>query len=274
VTVALPPADDAPPPIPEPAFAPDAAPATAAVASDSGFGPLPWILALLLLGAGAFFYFHRQRSRGGELAFAGGPAEAFVPPPAATPPARAPAPAQPRAAAPPAATGIVATRLRPWLDIEFEPLRCLVEEGQAGIEFSLAVFNSGSAPARDVLIEAVMINAGQEQDRDISAFFDNPQGSGERIPAIAPMQRIRLKTAVGLPLDQIRQFEAQGRRFFVPLIAFNALYSWAGNQGQTSVSYLVGRAGETEKMAPFRLDLGPRIFRGLGAREHELRIRR
>jgi hypothetical protein len=37
---------------------------------------------------------------------------------------------------------------------------------------------------------------------------------------------------------------------------------------------LVGRAGETEKMAPFRLDLGPRIFRGLGAREHELRIRR
>jgi hypothetical protein len=87
------------------------------------------------------------------------------------------------------------------------------------------------------------------------------------------MQRIALRTAVGLPLDQIRQFEGQGRRFFVPLIAFNVLYVWGNNEGQTSVSYLVGRSGEAEKMAPFRLDLGPRIFRGLGAREHELRIR-
>jgi hypothetical protein len=36
----------------------------------------------------------------------------------------------------------------------------------------------------------------------------------------------------------------------------------------------VGREGEGEKMAPFRLDLGPRIFRNLGARPHHMQVRR
>jgi hypothetical protein len=52
----------------------------------------------------------------------------------------------------------------------------------------------------------------------------------------------------------------------VPLIAMNALYRWSGGEGQTSVSYLLGRDIKGEKMAPFRLDLGPRLFRGVGAR--------
>ena len=41
---------------------------------------------------------------------------------------------------------------------------------------------------------------------------------------------------------------------------------WSAGEGQTSVAYLVGRDTKGEKMAPFRLDLGPRIFRGVGAR--------
>jgi hypothetical protein len=50
------------------------------------------------------------------------------------------------------------------------------------------------------------------------------------------------------------------------VIAFNALYAWSGGEGQTSAAYLLGRASSADKMAPFRLDLGPRIFRGLAAR--------
>jgi hypothetical protein len=30
---------------------------------------------------------------------------------------------------------------------------------------------------------------------------------------------------------------------------------------------------DSEKLAPFRLDLGPRIFRNLDAREHEVKLR-
>ena len=42
--------------------------------------------------------------------------------------------------------------------------------------------------------------------------------------------------------------------------------------GRTSRSWLVGREAETPpaKMGPFRLDLGPRIYRSVGQRQHEL----
>jgi hypothetical protein len=87
------------------------------------------------------------------------------------------------------------------------------------------------------------------------------------------LKRVALKSAVSLTLDQMRQFEVAGKRIFVPLIGFNALYRWSGGDGQTSASYLVGRDTQSEKLAPLRLDLGPRIFRGLGARQHNIGVR-
>jgi hypothetical protein len=51
------------------------------------------------------------------------------------------------------------------------------------------------------------------------------------------------------------------------MLALNALYKWSsGSEGQTSASYLLGRDTQGEKLAPFRLDLGPRLFRAVGAR--------
>jgi hypothetical protein len=57
-----------------------------------------------------------------------------------------------------------------------------------------------------------------------------------------------------------------GRQVFVPLIAFNVLYSSGSSEAQTSAGYMLGRDTKSEKLVPFRLDLGPHIFRGLGAR--------
>ncbi|MBA2770934.1 MAG: hypothetical protein H0U34_02790, partial [Sphingomonas sp.] len=59
------------------------------------------------------------------------------------------------------------------------------------------------------------------------------------------------------------------------LAALTVLYRWgSNNHGQTSASYLVGKETKTDKLAPFRLDIGPRVFRGLAAREHQLRVRK
>jgi hypothetical protein len=71
---------------------------------------------------------------------------------------------------------------------------------------------------------------------------------------------------VTAPRENMQLFEIGGRQVFIPLIAFNALYSWSNSSGQTSASYLLARDTKGEKMAPFRVDLGPRIFRGVGAR--------
>jgi hypothetical protein len=273
---------------PQPGFAP--APAPVEDISDNQQGNyLPWLLALLLLAGGVGLYAWRQRSRP-SYATASGLADALVqaePAPAPKPVQRAPSP-QPtspspsegivstrlRPAAPSAPPGIVSTRLRPWLEIEFTPGRCVVENDTATIQFDVAVFNSGGAPARDVLVEASMFNAGPTQDEEIGAFFAHPVAEGDRIPAIPPLKRIALKSAVTLAGDQLRQFEVAGKRIFVPLVGFNALYRWSGGEGQTSASYLVGRDNQGERMAPLRLDLGPRVFRGLGAREHSVSVRK
>ena len=89
--------------------------------------------------------------------------------------------------------------------------------------------------------------------------------------SIAPLGRISLKSVARLPLDQVHHFEASGRKMFVPMVGFNILYRFGPADGQASASFLVGRGNEQdEKLAPFRIDLGPRIFRGLASRAHSI----
>ena len=243
----------------------------------------PWLLAVLVAAAAGAFFLLRTRSR---PAFAGGleadlfsaPEPAPVPPPAPRAPQPEPAsapPAQPALKGSPAggvvstglrpSRGVVSTGLRPWLDIAIQPLRCIVDESKVTIEFEIELFNSGAAAARAVLVEAMAFNAGPTQDQEIGAFFEKPVGQGDRIDAIPPLQRISLRTQVVAPRENVLVLDAGGRQVFVPLIAFNALYRWTGREGQTSVSYLLGRETDGEKMAPFRIDLGPRQYRKVGA---------
>jgi hypothetical protein len=238
----------------------------------------PWILAALVAAGAAAFFLLRNRSR---HAFAGGaqidmftapepaPAPAAPPPITKAPqpapkPAPAPAPTPPKPASP-VPGGIVSTGLRPWVEVAMNPLRCIVEDAHVTFEFELELFNSGTAVARDILVEAMAFNAGPTQEQDIGMFFAKPAGEGDRIEGIPPLQRMTLKTQVVAPRENVQVLEAGGRQVFVPLLAFNALYRWNGREGQTSVSYLLGRDTKSDKMAPFRLDLGPRLFRDVGA---------
>jgi hypothetical protein len=280
--------------------------------NEDGDSTLAWIIVLLLAGGAAVAFLFRSRWRE-EPALAAGPISlpremeprSFppVPPPPPIPelaPQSAPLVRAPviggitikrpdafalKGAAsqyPIGAGGIVSTRLRPWLEIEFDPTRAVIDEARASVEFDVIVTNSGNAPARNVLVEACMINAGTEQEAELRRFFEKPIGAGDRMAAIAPLAKIALKSIVSLPLDQVRAYEVNGRRLFVPLVAFNALYEWGSSAGQTSASFILGRAtssseGEGEgdsRMAPLRLDLGPRNFRGLEGRRHPLGMRR
>lgn len=267
--------------------------ASPTLADDSGGLPWAWIAALIaLVGGGAFIAWSRRNRRSayddpGRLAFAGlvpdaEPAARPVPPvrPRANPvppraqPAPQPRPAPPAAPAPkPVDDGlIVSTRLKPDLAIQFEPDRAVVTESDVMIQFDVVLVNNGSAPARDVLVEARMVCAHAGQDQEIGAFFHQPVGKGDRIAIIQPLGKVALKSSVRLPWSQLRSFEVEGRSLLVPLVAFNVLYN---NNLQTSASYLVGRGTPAdEKLGPFRLDLGPRIFRGLSARPHSMGLSR
>ena len=242
--------------------------------SESG-GGLPtwtWLLAAVaLVGAGAWFFL-RQRPREGYAGvgefddLVARPAAEPAPPPVRPAPPPPPPPAKPK--------GVVSTGLRPWIELQFEPERAIVDGGKAAVEFRVSIVNSGSLPARDVFVGACLLNAGAHQDQQLKAFFGRPAGEAESVPVIGPLQTITVSNVVVLPRDQFQPIEIEGRSLIVPLVAFNCLYSWSNGSGQTSTSYLVGKQTEGEKLAPFRLDLGPRVFRNLAARENEVRIRK
>jgi hypothetical protein len=278
----------------QPGVVPVEPPASASIPVDSGPSFWPWLLAALAVGVAVVVFGMRQRSR--QLATAGGPMDfgtterepparplqrAASPPPAPRPAAAPTPPMRPTAVPPPSATVsttmpgmIVSTRLRPQLDIQFMPERLIVESDRVSIQFAAIVLNSGNAPARDVLVEATMFNAGATQDEEIAGFFAHPVARGERIPEIPPLKTLTLRSAVTLPFAQIRVYEVEGRKLFVPLVGFNALYRWGGKDAQTSESFIVGIDTQAERMAPFRLDGTPRQFRNLGARAHTVRVRK
>ena len=147
-----------------------------------------------------------------------------------------------------------------------QPLRCVVDDAEVTIEFEIELFNAGTAPARAVLAEARLFNAGATQEQELAAFFANPIAAGEGLDAIEPLKRVSFASRVVAPRGAIQEYELAGRKTFVPLIAFNAVYEWSGSKGQTSAAYLVGRDTGSDKLGPLRLDLGAREFRGLAGR--------
>ena len=273
ITAALPPVGDSPS-----GTTFDTNPVSApAIPAPTNNIPLPWLLAagLLLAGAGAYFWRHRRRG-----ALAGADDDAYVTAPEAflEP---APQPAQPlQRAAPkpdpaprPDPIGIVSTRLRPWLEIAFKPTKCTIDDENVTFEFELGLFNSGSTPARAILVEASYFNAGDDQDKAIEQFYANPVGEGGRAVSLGPLKQMIIATKVVTPRAQVREYEAGGRKVFVPLIGFNALYRWSSGEGQTSASFILGRATSGEKLAPFRLDMETREFHTLGQRPLPVALR-
>lgn len=254
----------------------------------------PWLAALIaLIGGGAFISWsrrskHRRYADAGRMAFAGLVADTDVetaplpptrPRPDPVPPRAQPSPRPdpvPPSAPKPADDGLIkSTALKPELNFQFVPDRAVVTDQEVMLQFDVVLTNSGAAPARDVLVEAKMVPAHAGQDQEIAAFFQQPQATGDRMAGIPPLGKISLKSAVRLPIDQLHSFEVEGRKLFVPLVAFNILFRGGGGEGQASASFLVGRGTDgDEKLAPFRLDLGPRIFRGLSSRPHSMGLQR
>ena len=290
--------------------APPASPPRPSLVSDvpvtESSSLLMWVAALLFAGgAGAVYWYLRHgRARpamagGYRAGYARQPAAAPQPAPSPAPLPRAAAPSQeplaqrplpttlrpkpdalvssaPPAAAPPAKpVGIVATSLRPWIDVELTPDRALVDDNGAAIAFNVTLVNSGSAPARDVSIEACLLNAGTRQDAELSEFYLKPKKSSDSIPVIAPMARVPLRTAVKIPREMIHEYEVEGRKLFMPMVAVSTCYRWSSGEGQTGASFLVGKGQEAEeRLAPLRVDQGNRSWQRLGARRYEKGLRR
>jgi hypothetical protein len=268
---ALPAPPIAAPPMAEAEPAPVRAPAPTPAASKGGVPWLPIALGVAALLALLAFLKLRGRRRTDEAVEE--PQTAPEPAPAV---AKQPAPAAPQPAPAAAPAGdIVAIQLRPWIELEFRPARAASTLTEANVQFELVVRNTGSAPARDLRVEVRMFNAGPTQEQEIEAFYAEPirERTPPALPVLPPKSEVQVSSAVALPNEQVREVTIQGRRLFIPTVAFNVVYDYGqGKSGQTSASYLVGRETEpaSGKMGGFRLDLGPRLYRSVGQRPTRL----
>jgi LPXTG-motif cell wall-anchored protein len=269
--------------LPEPPAEPVTEPAPArapAAAEPKGSGWLwPAAGGALLLAFAAFFLFRRRRalaereaerdSARGELGGvlmaepqAGPRAEPEVRPVS-----------EPRPEPEPSLPPEVPAAPRPWIELDIVPERAAATENEVYVRYALTLTNKGDSDARNIRIDPRLFNAGAEGE--MLAFFQGAihELSGSPHVVIRPGGSLKLNGQVAMPNAELREIELGGRRIFVPMVAINVAYDWAGGgAGRTSRSWLVGREAEvpTEKMGPFRLDLGPRIYRSVGRREARL----
>lgn len=262
--------DIAPLAVPAPAMSEPSVPASAEAASSGMMWPA--LAAGLALLGGLFFY--RRRCR---LALAGD-AEILE---------RAPLP-EPAPEPAPGPAGLVSIRrpvpvqlkeedetLKPVLELEFRPERMVATDAQAAVHFELFVRNAGGGPARNVRVEAMMFNASAQQNQEIAAFLATPtqMDSAAASLSLQPGQAVQMRSNVVMPKQNVREIHIDGRPLFIPTVAVRIVYQWGrARSDQTHKTYLVGIENQKspQKMGPFRLDLGPRIYRSVGGRQIEL----
>ena len=169
----------------------------------------------------------------------------------------------------------MSTRLRPWLDLHITPARLLLTDEGAQLAVECVLQNSGSVPARDVRIEATLINVREQQDEEFAAFFKRESARAAAAADVGPMSRTAVKSSVVMKREAIQAYGAEGRALFVPLLLFNVRYRWATGEGQSAACFLLGRGrGGQDKLAPFRLDRGRQDYRDLDFRRLSASVRR
>ncbi|WEK01986.1 MAG: hypothetical protein P0Y59_10010 [Candidatus Sphingomonas phytovorans] len=195
----------------------------------------------------------------------------------------APAPEEPPTAPPLPAVEIVppvppapAVSARATLDIEVRVKRAGTNLLSAAVEYDIVVRNVGQAVARAIQVDVRLLSAGVEQDGWIATLFSSPI---ERpiTPSFELPSRgaIELSGMAMMPKDMLSVMTVQDRILFVPVLAINMLYEWEGGTGQTAISHVIGiDRGEGVKMAPFRLDAGPRMHEGVNSLPYTVSVRR
>lgn len=284
----------APRPAPAEPAAPQAAPAPApttpaaepplsAPADASSWGWIAGSIALLAAIVAAAWLFLRRRPEEQEP-FIEEQESAPTPPPSAPRPASAkptPAPPTPQPKAPPPVPA-APTAERPWIDLTLEVRSARLSLMGATIGYALTLHNRGKRSADDILIRTFMANADTNQQAQLQQFFAGAIGlPAHSAVSLAPGQSHSLTGELRLLPDQIAPVQMGDRALLIPLVAFDAQYRWSDEpdgapvgSGRTGRAFIVGqeKTPPADRLAPFRVDQGPRQFRTPGSRATALEL--
>lgn len=274
----------APPIAPADNAAPAAPPAEQPPAENAGAGSiLPWLigglLALVGIGAAVLLLRRRRTQAVAPQPAAAAPASPPAPPkptappkPAAAPPPPVPAPMPEAAAAPDAAE-------RPWVDMDLVVSQARYSLMGVTVAYNLILHNRGTRAAQDLLVRGIIGNAGAQQQALLQGFFGGQDGLPlHSVVTIAPGETLHLAGELRLAPDRIVPVEMGQRSLLIPIAAFDAAYRWQPDEGEneggglsagrTARAFIVGQEQEppTARLAPLRLDQGPRQYRRPAAR--------
>ena len=211
-----------------------------------------WIFAALLFALlGGFLLWRRRRTA---------PEQPIAPPFAKVPDARTTARSATvtKVPEPPLAA--------PTITIGFQPRSANATLINAVLKFELTLSNPRHDDLTNIRINGAMDQARQDGSRnpvlaDLSLM--------QEVQCLSRGKHATILTEFRIPLTSISPIIFQSQALFVPMVQFAVEFT-DGNGGKhvQTASFLVGREHQPPRprMAPFRLDLGPRSFAPVGCR--------
>lgn len=136
----------------------------------------------------------------------------------------------------------------------------------AVLNYTITLTNTSDEDLHDINLSGAMMQADAATARDDGSETGHMLHHTESLSA---GETITLTGDIRLPLNAIRPITFKSQALFIPLARFGVVYADQNKaQHRQSVSFIVGREYEPPrpKMAPFRLDLGPKIFHPVGQR--------
>ena len=283
------------PPLVSDPVGPAARPAPPVTAPGGGLIPWwPWALTVLGLIAAGVWWLSRTRAAaaiGSDAAMATADVSAPTMPPKATAPRPLPRaePVSPQPAPPPVAPPVVTepprtpapapqhlpVTGRAQLDMALRVDEIEMLADRARISFALMLTNRGELAATGGLVRIALQQAHRNQDAMLARFFD---GAGGSVVAedlnIAPGAVEVVQRSALLPLDQVEPMLIGGYPSLIPVAGFDVTYHWDGDGdafGQVAGAYVLGTSSANDgRVAPIRLDQGPRRLAKAAARATEL----
>jgi hypothetical protein len=257
----------APEPI-APVSLPEPEPEPVAAAETEGGFAWYWLAlsVLLVLAAGAAIALFLRRRRGVEPELAVPAIERPRVPPPPQPEQQAlplePDPLPP--AAPPTPTpAAMAEQHDGPLSIAIEARQLSISLTAATLAYRVTLTNTARTSLRDITISGDMISAHSSiPEEDQVASTGIALEERHRIERIPAGETTQLTGEFRLPFTSIRPIRKGGAALFVPLARLKAEVAVGGN-GPVVQTALVGQRAERAGggLLPFRLDLGPRIYR-------------
>ena len=136
----------------------------------------------------------------------------------------------------------------------------------AVVGFRLVLTNDGKDDLKGLRIFGELIQADQNSAMIPALQRNNMVDQVTELPAGASVE---IPGEVRLPLNAIRPISFKNQALFIPLARFEVEFQDdVGSSLEQAASFIVGQEHQPPraKMAPFRLDLGPRNFEPVGQR--------